>query len=139
MERLCGKCGKEIIDFKTENQVSENAIRCSACLVNVRPAKIGDIFVHSWGYDQTNATWFQVIGLTAKSVKLRKIKCDESFDSDMVGVSTPRPNDFEWTNGIPNKAFTKRLYYYNGVPHIRMEYGSCELWDGKPEDVSCYH
>jgi hypothetical protein len=35
--------------------------------------QIGDIFRTSWGYDQTNVEFFQVVARSAKSVKLRRI------------------------------------------------------------------
>ena len=37
--------------------------------------KAGDIFYSSWGYDQTNVDYYQVIGVTpsGKSVRIRRI------------------------------------------------------------------
>jgi hypothetical protein len=35
--------------------------------------KIGDILSSSWGYDQTNVDFYQVIGVTKSSVRIRKI------------------------------------------------------------------
>lgn len=38
------------------------------------PVKVGDFFVSSWGYDQTNVDFYKVVGMTAsgKSVKVQK-------------------------------------------------------------------
>lgn len=35
--------------------------------------KIGNIYRRSWGYDQTNVDYFQVVALKAKTVVVRKI------------------------------------------------------------------
>lgn len=37
--------------------------------------EVGDVFESSWGYDQTNVDYYEVVGFTpsGKSVKLRKI------------------------------------------------------------------
>lgn len=39
------------------------------------PVKVGDIFYTSWGYDQTNVDWFQVVDVSAtgKTVTLVEI------------------------------------------------------------------
>lgn len=39
--------------------------------------KIGDVFRSSWGYDQTNINYFQVVGLRGKvTLELREIAAD---------------------------------------------------------------
>ena len=42
------------------------------------PIRVGDVFYASWGYDQTNVDFYQVVGVTAsgKSVRLRKIAAE---------------------------------------------------------------
>lgn len=37
------------------------------------PFKVGDALYASWGYDQTNIDFFEVVGIGAKSVKVRAI------------------------------------------------------------------
>jgi hypothetical protein len=39
----------------------------------VNPFKVGSLFYDSWGYDQTNIDFFQVVEVKPKSVVLRKI------------------------------------------------------------------
>ena len=34
--------------------------------------QVGDFFVSSWGYDQTNVDFYKVVGLTPKGVKVQK-------------------------------------------------------------------
>jgi hypothetical protein len=37
--------------------------------------KIGEIYRRSWGYDQTNVDYYQVVALKAKTVVVREIEC----------------------------------------------------------------
>jgi hypothetical protein len=97
--------------------------------------KIGDIFVAEWGYDQTNATFFQVVGVTPKGLKVRQIKSKENMDGQsMTGTAIPIKNSFT------GETKTKRLTSWNGVEAFRGDdsYGLVEKWDGKPVGVSCY-
>lgn len=35
--------------------------------------KVGDVLVSSWGYEQTNIDYYQVVSVTAKNVKIQKM------------------------------------------------------------------
>ena len=96
---------------------------------------VGDIFSYQWGYDQTNVQYFQVTKTTKAMVYMREINKEsvpnsESFMSDKV---MPVKDSF-----ISEKEIRKKVYWYNEVPHVSMDYGSCELWNGKPEHRSWY-
>ena len=39
---------------------------------NSRPVAVGDVFIESWGYDQTNVDYFEVVSIT-KSGKSCKV------------------------------------------------------------------
>ena len=41
--------------------------------VNIYGIKVGDVFYSSWGYDQTNVNFFQVVEIKEKMVKIREI------------------------------------------------------------------
>ena len=62
--------------------------------VNEYGVKVGDVFTASWGYDQTNVNFFQVIELVGtKSVKLIEV-CPTMIDEDAVsGMSANRTYD----------------------------------------------
>ena len=81
--------------------------------------KVGDIFYTSWGYDQTNVDFYEVVGLTpsGKSVKLHSIAAT-SFD----GRSRPCPGVFTtdvW--GTKGKTLTRRLTRgYQGRPTVKI-------------------
>ena len=46
---------------------------------NIYGVKEGDVFVESWGYDQTNVDFYQVTGTTKKMVEIKPI------DGKLVG------------------------------------------------------
>lgn len=44
----------------------------TATITTIRPVEVGDIFASSWGYDQTNVDFYEVVGVTpsGKSVRI---------------------------------------------------------------------
>lgn len=92
----------------------------------------GVILYYSWGYDQTNVDFFEVVGRKGKStVLLRKIETDRG------------PEDgFMTANVMPKKgvytgpAFEKRLK--TDWDALRMDFGVAKLWDGTPMRISWY-
>ena len=101
--------------------------------------KIGDVFVYSWGYDQTNINFFQVIGKTKKSIKVREIRKVTEETGFMCGNATPIKNSFK-----NDEVKIKRPYEYPkesnlaGTIYFNQRYGSCQLWDGTPQGCSWY-
>jgi hypothetical protein len=69
------KVSKEI-DNITANLITlenEKAQKKEAQKNLVNPFKVGSLFYDSWGYDQTNIDFFQVVEVKPKSLVLRKI------------------------------------------------------------------
>ena len=59
------------------------------------PYKVGDIFYSSWGYEQTNVTFWQIIKLTKKTAWFRPIKKQTVKNyTSMSGETMPIPNEF---------------------------------------------
>lgn len=57
--------------------------------------KVGDIFATSWGYDQTNVDFFQVIDRPSKAyATVRKIAKNVKDTGYMCGEATPCPGEF---------------------------------------------
>jgi len=48
---------------------------------------IGKIYRRSWGYDQTNVDYFQVVRVTAKCVVVREIASKQVSGTDCGGMS----------------------------------------------------
>ncbi|MCJ7743522.1 MAG: hypothetical protein MUO99_03065 [Dehalococcoidales bacterium] len=122
----------------------------------VNPYKVGDILHHSWGYDQTNCDFYQVVEVKKASVVLRKIGTktvpgSEGFMSDSLmpekdafitkGFQALTKHDRDITPEI--LAIVKRVsFYVNPDGSLRyfipVPYGWCDLWDGKSEYHSWY-
>lgn len=58
--------------YETEREAIKQAKK-DAKKNMVNPFKVGDIVYDSWGYDQTNIDFYQVVEVGAKSVKIREI------------------------------------------------------------------
>jgi hypothetical protein len=60
--------------------------------------KIGDIVVNTWGYEQTNVEFYQVISMTARTIKVKRIygtKVEGStYSHGMACEVTPTKNKF---------------------------------------------
>lgn len=56
-----------------DNQEKYKAERKTARQNLVNPFAVGDILYSSWGYDQTNIDFYEVVGTTDKSVRIEKI------------------------------------------------------------------
>jgi len=119
------------------------------------PYKAGDILHHSWGYDQTNCDFYQVVEVKKASVVLRKIGAEtvpgaEGFMSESL---MPRKDHFivQGYHALTKKGaitpdsptITKRVSFYVNPDgslryYIPVPYGWCDLWQGKPEYHSWY-
>lgn len=55
---------------------------------------VGDILYSSWGYDQTNIDYYQVVSVRGKVVDLRELAQDSKETGFMQGKCTPRRGDF---------------------------------------------
>ncbi len=60
----------------------------------VNPYKVGDLFRRSWGYDQTNIDWYEVVKVSGKTVWVREIEQARVATGDMTGKTTPQPGKF---------------------------------------------
>jgi hypothetical protein len=102
-------------------------------VVNNHPLKLGDVVVSSWGYDQTNVDFYQVVKVTKGTVGIRRIKADCKESGFMCGHSTPRVGEFH--ESYPD-VLTKRPNKF-GVIRI-TSYASAGTWDGTPRYTSWY-
>lgn len=72
-------------------QVADKAAK----LAQPHGLKVDDVLVCSWGYDQTNIDYYQVIELVGKrSVKIREISCERVETHFMQGKSVPAVGKF---------------------------------------------
>jgi hypothetical protein len=64
---------KQGIDQKVKAKQDRLAEKAKARSEFVNPYKVGDILYGSWGYDQTNVDFFQILEVGNRSLKIRKI------------------------------------------------------------------
>lgn len=102
----------------------------------VHGLKVGDVLYYSWGYDQTNVDFFEVVSTTAKTVSVRAIGGEQKSDAGvgpMSGHVIPRPGHY---CGEPT---TKRVCPESDGPgYLHMAHGIASRWDGTPQYVSWY-
>lgn len=113
---------------------------------NYLGVKIGDIFSFSWGYEQTNINYFQVVGLKGtKQVIIREIayKITETTGYESYKVAPCKDgflssSQFIKDNEIGAVKQVKQLG--NGRIYINIEsFGWCSLWDGQDDVMTCYY
>ncbi len=94
--------------------------------------KAGDILHYSWGYDQTNCEFWQVVKVTAKTATIREIgsrPADQESGCDMSGYLLPCPDQFI------GPEIRRRCC---GTKAVDMDFGCASLWDGRPMYSSWY-
>jgi hypothetical protein len=88
--------------------------------------KEGDILYSSWGYDQTNIDFYQVVGVAEKSVKIREIEKKVVGSGDITSDHViAAPNHFA---GPP----MTKVVRPGDVVSI-ASYANAYKWDGKPK------
>jgi hypothetical protein len=100
--------------------------------------KNGDIFVASWGYDQTNVDFYQVVGVFGKMAELRPIKHKSEGHgegySSMSDHVVPVKDSF-----IGEGSFKIIQSSGNGKAEFSFSsYKSAYAWDGTPRYSSWY-
>lgn len=100
---------------------------------------IGTILYRSWGYDQTNINYYQVVGMspTGKTVKIREIaQIDRGASGPMSGKTRAVPG--AW---IGDRPMTRRVNMgYRGQPGVNFNsYSSLSIWNGEDQYHSWDH
>jgi len=87
---------------------------------------IGDIYVCSWGYDQTNIDYYKVTNVKNKTVNLVSIGQKRNYTGHMQGECVPDPSV------VGNKIYTKRIIDNgNSVSFKMTSYSWAYKWNGK--------
>lgn len=87
---------------------------------------INDIYVCSWGYDQTNIDYYKVTAVKNKTVNLVSIGQNRNYTGPMQGECTPDPT----VTG--SKTYTKRMLVYGNTVSFKMtSYSWAYKWNGQ--------
>ena len=95
---------------------------------------VGSVFVSSWGYEQTNVSFYRVIKRTAKMVTLQRIGSETmTTQTAMSGTVIP---DFSRPMGEP---FRVKIHTYSDRPCVAISsYETARLWDGTEQFTSSW-
>jgi len=122
----------ELVKTETEVEDWKRARRETAHGLNV-----GDILFSSWGYEQTNVDFYEVVRVpSARSAVVRQIKQITTEDGcgSMSGVTVPKPGEFSLTA----KESIRRAAGRHCLNGGNLSLVSLQKWDGKPKYVSWY-
>ena len=113
------QCRKEYLARKEAEKETRRAFR--------HDFKVGDFLSCSWGYDQTNVDFYEVVGVpSGKSIKIRRVGCRVARESQTAEYVEPVAGKF-----LDDKPATKRVNEFG----IRINsFSSARKWDGSP----CY-
>lgn len=92
---------------------------------------VGDVLYNSWGWEQTNIDWYQVIEVKKASIVIRQIGSEKTYEHSMAGDCTPVKDSF-LDDADP---ILKRV---NAEGRIAAQYGCISKWDGKPKGWTSY-
>jgi hypothetical protein len=99
------------------------------------PVKPGDLFYSSWGYDQTNIEYFQVVEVKGKYAILREVAQKTKGDAGgpQAEMVVPVPDKFI---GQPERHL---IQVYKGEPHFTLDsVRSASPWDGRPHSQTAF-
>lgn len=116
-ERLDQAIAKLVSDRKSRQEVMQKRQQERSGFKH--DLKVGDILYSSWGYDQTNISWYQVVEVKDKGVVIREIS-GKSAGGDKV---LPDIGNF---TGNPMLKMVR-----NGNSVRISSYASAYPWDGK--------
>jgi len=101
--------------------------------------KLGDVLMSTWGYEQTNVDFYQVIAVpSSRSVTLRELCVDVQphGEAAMSGRATPRFGEFKPGSAASTRRATGPDSVSSGTE--RSWRGDVSRWNGLPVTVSSY-
>lgn len=97
--------------------------------------QVGDCLYTSWGYDQTNVDFYQVLEVKAKTILIREILANSSDNGGPTGGRTA-PRRFEFSER--SKPITCRLNEYGNCCVNGKKYMQLSKWEGLSLRCSSY-
>jgi hypothetical protein len=95
--------------------------------------KVGSILSYTWGWEQTNWQFYQVVELKGKStVVIRELNQDAGPEEGFMTNKTKPIKDSFCTERTITKRLNKKYGWLN------MNHGLAKLWDGKEKTATHY-
>jgi hypothetical protein len=92
--------------------------------------QLGQVLYSSWGWEQTNIDYYEVVKVTPGSITVRQLQQDTQEVGFMSGPTVPRLGQYR--KGEPD---IRSMFNGRG---FRVKHGSLSPWDGKPKTCSWY-
>lgn len=122
---LCDQAAGE--EARNARKAEQKATR--AAFIN--PFQIGDVLLYSWGYEQTNPEFYQVVEVKGKSVMLRRIASQTVEGSTYEhGMACQEMPVFDKFTGQPFKKLVQPHYSGKGGS-VRFDFGCGNFWGNK--------
>lgn len=141
-EFLSSYLAKEIESSKRKEVAKQERKEKNATLQASDYFKVGEIVVNTWGYEQTNVEFYQILGVLNKTLIVREIyqKADgDYYPHGMACNVLPEKNNFI----TDKKEFRLRLksVSWQSAPVIcnPQSYYYFHKWDGRPQYNSWYN
>jgi hypothetical protein len=108
------------------------AKRKAEMMAQVRKVEVGAAFYTSWGYDQTNIDWYEVVALVGKSsARVRRIKSMDASTGNEPWATGKSVPDFG------NYCGPEQLVRVRG-DGFKVDRHYAHLWDGRPKSWTAY-
>jgi hypothetical protein len=118
---------------KAEKREAQKALNASDFF------EVGTIIYNSWGYEQTNVSFYQVVKMTKKRITVREVsQSREEGSTYSHGMAwNVVANEGMFVDGGEELNLTVRPEGRLSTP--RYHHGCFSKWDGSPKYVSCYY
>jgi hypothetical protein len=144
MERLAEYCGEWISNKeKIAAYEAERKAKKAELMKNMNHSfKIGQVLYDSWGWEQTNIDFYQVVEVKPKSIKMQRIASKYASSENQKGISSmaayvePVQNEF-----IREPELKKINVMLSGESHsyyIKSDHGWINLYENRPVYSSWY-
>lgn len=120
-------------------------------MAEVAVPEVGQVLYSSWGYDQTNVDFYQVVRVSASSVWVVPMskECQAAGfmsahvvpkDAILKRVVNKRDENGQVMYGVPEVVEVKpAMYRWNKNGYAKISYSEyAYVWDGKPKYQSWY-
>lgn len=122
---------------RQEQKIAARATAKVEAKAQAATVKVGDIFVSSWGYEQTNVDFYRVVKLIGTQSmlvqKLTTATVEGSTQSHGMACMVVAGA------GTVYEPFKARLNAYGGFKVNGSSYQTAHKWDGRPQYCSWYH
>jgi hypothetical protein len=83
----------------------------------------GEIFRTSWGYEQTNVEYYEVVGVSGQMIELREIAQSREEEGYLFGKTKPMPGMFI------GEAFSRRVSMVGGSPSVKIHQSATAYYE----------